>query len=298
MLNFTSRHITKASAIVSLSVVSIFSIVSPQSVKAAVLSQAIGDFSFTNFSRSPLSSDSFAFTSTLTTGSGTTAIANADALFETLPSANAFNFINNSAFIADKSGSALAESESSIIGSFLINSGETFSFDFFGLVDLLTFTEQPTDFATAVLETRYAIFNEKFSKNSSESSAHVPTELDFLSLFGQISTPDGADDVQVLNSNAVTLNQLNIVNNTGPTKTAETLLVEVSGRYERLFDQTSTLTLAEFKLGTAFGESKGVTDIPESSSPLIVLLGMGGAIAFSKRRFITLFKEDSLGETH
>lgn len=276
MLNFTSPG-AKTSAAVSLSVVSLFSFFSPQPAQAVVTSQSLGGFSFTNFSRRPVSTDSSAFTSTLTTGIDTDAIADADAAFNTRPKPNAFNSVFNSAFVSDSAGSALAESEAGIIGSFLISSGETFSFDFSGFIDLLTLIEQPSDFATAALETRYSLF--------SESDLSAPTELDFLSLFGQISTPDGADDVEVVNSKAVTLNQLDIIDDTGAAKTAESLSIEVSGRYERFFDQPTTLTLAELKLGAAFAESQGATDIPESSSPLVWLIGIGGAIALSQRRF-------------
>jgi hypothetical protein len=281
MFKFTDQRGAKASTAVSLSVVSLFSILSAQPAQAIALSQSIGEFFFSNFSRRPVSTDSSVFTSTLTTGqttgSDTEAIADADAAFETLPKPQAFNNVFSSA-ITDATGSALAESEAGIIGSFLIGAGETFSFNFSGFVDLLTFTEQPSDFATAALETRYSIFSE------GDAPSSEPLELDFFSLFAEVSTPDGVDNVEVLNSQAVTLDQLDILNDTGAAKTAESISVEVSGRYERFFDQPTTLTLAELKLGTAFSQSPDAADVPESSSPWVWLLGIGAAIAFSQRR--------------
>jgi hypothetical protein len=278
MFKFTDQRGARVSTAVSLSVVSLFSILSSQPAQAIALSQSIGDFSFTNFSRRPVSTDSSAFTSTLTTGetigNDIEALADADAAFTAQPRAKAFNSVFSSAFVSSPTGSALAESEAGVIGSFLIDAGETFSFDFSGFVDLLSFTEQPSDFAIAALDARFSIFSE----------GDEPTELDYLSLLTQISTPDSDDTVEVLNTSAVRLSQLDIINDTGATNTAENISVEVSGRYERFFAQPTTLTLAELKLSTAFSQSQAATDVPESSSPWVWLIGIGAAVALGRRR--------------
>ncbi len=266
----------KISTIASLSVVSFFSILPAQ---AATLAESQGGFSFTNFSVTPLSTNSSARTSTLTTGSGAFAIANADALFELLPNAEAVNVISNSAFTSGAFGSALAESNAAVIGDFAIGAGETFTFDFSGFIDLLTFTEQPTDFATAALETQYSIFG--FDADTSTS-----TELDFLNLFGEINTPSGADSAEVNNSSAITFDIFDITDDTGATKISEAISIQVSGSYKRFFNKTTTLTLAELKAGAAFSESQASTDIPESSSPMVWLLGVGSAIVLSRKQKI------------
>jgi hypothetical protein len=280
MIPFTYKRGSQAA--ISLSAVSLFSIFVSQPAQAAARSQSLGGFLFTNFSTTALSTDSSSSTSTLTFGTGADAVATADALFNTQPSAMAqpskgiaLNNISSLASTLDTPGSALAESEAGIIGSFALNPGDLFSFDFSGFLDLLTATDRPSDFATASLQTRYAIFSEDRLGNS--------VELDFLDLFGEISTPDGADDVEVTSSKAIKFSQLDIAKDTGASKTSESISVEVAGRYERRFDQKTTLTLAELKLASAFSESQAATDIPEPSSPWVWLMGIGGAIALSQR---------------
>ncbi len=265
------QRFAKASAAASLSVAAVFSSLP---VQAATLAESVGAFSFTNFSFAPLSTDSSTDSSTLTTGIGAQAIADADAQFDGFPDGEALNIVSNAAFTDGPNNSATAESEATVIGDFVANAGETFSFDFSGFLDLFTVTEQPTDFATALLETRYSIF-------TSDS------ELDFFSLFGQVSTPDGNDDYDVASSGAITLSELAIFDDFGPSQTAESLSVEVSGRYERFFAQETAFSLVEFKRGKALGQSQDKSqDIPESSSPLVWLVGVGGAIALVRRRAI------------
>jgi hypothetical protein len=272
---FIHQRLAKASAVVSLSMAAVLSGLPAQ---AATFAGSLGDFSFGNFSRAPLSTDSSVRTSTVTTGEGADAVANADAQFNTLPRSEAFNSLDNTAFTTGLVGSAQSESEATVIGNFLVNAGETFTFDFSGFLDLFTVTEQPTEFAAAALATQYSIITPDITSDSS-------TELDFFSLVGQISTPDGADDFNVANSDAITLLSLDISDDIGANKTSESLSIDVSGRYERFFAQTTAFTLVEFKQGEAFGESEPV---PESSSPVVWLLGMGGAIALIHRRTVAL----------
>lgn len=268
----------KIPATVSLSVASLLSVncLFVPSSQAAVFAESSGDFSFSNFSESPLATDASVFISTLTAGSGATAIATADSLFESVPTAQAQNVISNSAVISSGPGSALAQSDASVIGLFAIAPNSLFSFDFSGTLDLLTITEQPTETASAALETRYALFDDTDPDNV--------IALDFLSLFGQLNTPSGLDDFEISrSSDAVTLTDDFVANSFGNADAAEFLSIEVAGSYERFFETPASLTLVELKQGVAFAGSQAPVDIPESSSPLVWLVGVAGAIMLSRR---------------
>lgn len=267
MTLLTNRCGLKVAAAVSLSIASLSS---AQSAQAASIAESSGGFAFNNFSSTPLFTDSDTDTITLTTGNGSEAIATADAIFEIFPAAEAVNVLENSAFSAEPISSAFAQSEATIIGDFFVNAGDIFSFDFAGFLNLSTATETPADFAEASLITQYSIF----SQNSNETL----TELDFFGLFGQLSTPTGEDDFEIDSSEAITLNPFEVTGIVGPTETAENIAVSVSGSYERLFEAATTLTLIELKQASAFSQNDGSTQVPEHSSPLVWLLGVGGAI--------------------
>lgn len=279
MIEFSNQSYTAASVAVSLSVVSLFS---AHSVQAATLAQSTGGFAFANFSHTPLltASSTKTFTRTIsgsTDGSSSVAIATADAIFDAFPTAQAINTISNTTFTTNNLSSALAESEASIIGDFVIAPEEAFSFDFFGFIDLLSVTEDPDETATAALGTQYSIF-------STEEDDTAVSEIDFLNLFGQINTPEGADDLGVTSSEAVTIDFLEIDNTTGPDKSIESISIQVAGSYERVFDKATNLTLAELKIGTA--ESGTSQEVPEPASALVWMLGMGGAMLLARQRAI------------
>ena len=271
MTQLAEQRGVKISAAVSLSVASFFSM---QPAQAASLAEFSGGFSFSNFSSTPLFTDTDTDTVTLTTGNGSEAIAAADAVFQIFPTAQAANLISGSASSANPADSASAQSTATVIGDFFINAGDTFSFDFAGFLDLSTVTETPDDFATVSFVTQYSIF--------SQSDAGVLNELDFSGLSGEINTPTGTDDFDFDISDAITVDQFVVDSNVGPTETAESVKASVSGSYERLFKDDTALTLVEFKQASTSSKNKAATEVPEHSSPLVLLLGMGGVLAFSR----------------
>ncbi|MEM9088574.1 MAG: hypothetical protein AAGC93_07495 [Cyanobacteria bacterium P01_F01_bin.53] len=268
----------------SLSIASLFSVqaFSAPSAQAAAFADAFGDFAFESFSTAPFGTNSSVFTSSFSTGSGSSAIVNADALFTNLPSTQAVNVISNTASSPNTPGSALAESEASVIGSFAIAPNSSFSFDFFGSIDLVTAINQPSDTASAVIETRYVLFDETVNSSTTEPGTQSP--LDFLSLYGEINTPTGADVAEVDHSEPVTFSMLDIVNDTGSKQSEESIFIDVAGRYNRFFEQPTILTLLEIKQGIAFSKSQDAVDVPESSSPFVWLVGISGALMLSQRR--------------
>ncbi|MEL6814203.1 MAG: hypothetical protein AAFP03_05230, partial [Cyanobacteria bacterium J06598_3] len=229
-----------------------------------------------NFSVVPLDVESAARTFTFTAGNQADAISTADALFTLFPEAEAVNAISSSAFSSDDTSSAFAESEASIVGDFAIKAGDTFSFDFAGIIDLFTVTEQPTEIATAVLETQYSIFE-------IGNGATLPVELDFFNMFGEINTPGGLDDFGVEGSEAIALLSPIISDNTSPIQTSESLLIDVSGQYQRLFEKDADLALVEVKLGQALTNREDPVDIPDVSHPWLGLLAIAGVFLQNKQ---------------
>lgn len=270
MLNFTTRLLSKVSVALSLAIASGSTALPAQ---AATFADSVGEFFFSNFSQAPLGSDSTAFTSSFTSGSGSLAISDADALFTTLPEAQASNFVANSAFTADTPGEAFAQSESSIIGDFVVEAGETFSFDFSGFIDLFTAVDQPDESATAFLETQYSIFQ-------SDIGIDNGVVVDSFGLLGLLDTP-GEDALVTEATDAITLDTFDVTEVTGPDLLEELLVVDVAGRYERLFEQDSILTLVEFKIGNAGSQA---AQVPDSSNPLFGLFVVGAAVSLIKKQ--------------
>ena len=255
---------------------SLTSVASALPAKAMTLAGSQGSFSFSNFSIAPVSTDSSAttFTNTVGSDSGTIAIADADAIFTTLPNAGASNFIANSVFSSTLPSSALARSEASIIGNFEIAANQVFDFDFLSNIDLFTSIDRPTDLAAASLDIQYSLF-------AFDPATSTLNELDFFTLAGNISTPNGADGFSIDNSSAIALTLANIAHNTGARQTTEDISGQVAGSYRRLFDRSATLTLAEVKAGTATVETQAVA-VP--APDIIWGIGAFAAIAFAKRK--------------
>ncbi len=274
MIYFSSQRFNQIFTAFSLSIASCLVGVSAQ---AATFAESLGGLTFSNFSQAPLVTDSTALSSSFTAGQGSNAIADANALFELFPSAQASNFVANTAFTLNTPSEAFAESQASIFGSFNISAGSLFSFDFAGAVDLLTTVDKIGESAAAFFETQYSLFD-------TSSQPGASTELDFFRLFGQLNTPDGNDDFEIANSDAIALSTLDVNDITGLSLATEALSVGVIGRYERLFQQDTTVVLAEFKLGVAQGKQVKVPE-PSSSlaSSLVLLIVLGSAVGLIKR---------------
>lgn len=270
MMYFSSQRFNKILTALSFSVASCLLGVSAQ---AATFAESLGGLTFSNFSQAPLTTDSTALSSSFTEGQGATAIADANAFFDLLPSAQASNFVTNTAFTLNAPSEAFAESQASIFGIFNITAGSRFAFDFSGFIDLLTTVDQVGESAVAAFETQYSIFD-------TDSQSGLGEALDFFRLFGQLSTPNGSDDFDIANSDAIVVSTLDVNDITGLALATEALSVGVVGRYERLFQQDTTVVLAEFKLGVAQGKQ---VQVPESSSPLMVLIVAGSAVLLMKR---------------
>ena len=270
-MDYTSKTAVKASA--ALSIVAIACCYS-RPVQAVASADAIGGFLFSNFSQTPLQVESDVFTVSEAEGTGADAIADADAVFETFPTTQAFSLVTSSAFVVGGASDAFAQSEARVIGDFEISAGTPFSFDFTGFADLQTATESPVESAGALFTTQYSIFVQEQESNSF-------VELDFFNLFGEINTPTGSDALLAEGSDAIALARFDVQDNTGPNLAAESLTIDVGGRYERMFEQDASITLAEIKLAAVKGQNKA--DIPEPYSPVLWLLGVGGLLTIGRQ---------------
>ena len=149
-----NRHFYKICTALSISITSCLLGVSAQ---AATFAESLGRFSFSNFSQAPSSTNSTALSDSFAEGTGSTVVADAGALFELFPSAQASNFVTNSALATTAPSEAFSESEASLFGSFDISAGSTFSFDFLGSVDLTTSVDQ-ADTSNQIIELASAAF--------------------------------------------------------------------------------------------------------------------------------------------
>jgi len=243
---------------------------------AATPAQAItfalsqGAFELNNFSQRPNSTETDSDTDSLAISAdgSAVAIAEADAEFVVEPP-NAFNF-----FLADASGItgeylALAESEASVLGQFLVNAGETFSFDFAGFLDLLVFAELPQEEAAATGSIVFELFD--------ITNAAAPLLLDFFALEIGLTTSENGDFFLFDSSENVVLTEEETDFGEG-LGGEEFAFAGFSGSLSRQFESTTQLALVERK--------EGITSVsaPEPSNLLAILVVCGSGYAVWKRR--------------
>ncbi|BAU63153.1 hypothetical protein STA3757_05110 [Stanieria sp. NIES-3757] len=170
--------------------------------------------------------------------------------------------------------SGVAEGRTEVQGSFfvgssLIGTNETFSFDFSGFLDLESQIDQvlPRQFQT-IGEVAFQVY--ELDTNTSNL-----TLLDSFSLAGILNTDSKAKDALITNeaSDYITLNTNSNNNFGGNTETISTFF---AGNYSRSFNQETRLVFVSSSLSK-------VTPVPESSSWLS-LLGLG-LLPFINRKF-------------
>ena len=169
--------------------------------------------------------------------------------------------------------SGLAESTAAIIGyNFLIDKGETFSFNFKAALNLETSLDNPQfESATATGNIYFKLYETSNPDNW--------IYLDSFTLSGNLATMSNNDYLNYENSNSFTLNPSKTALETSFGEQQETAQASTQGIFSRNFDVLSNLTLVEAKTNQAeVNANRGSVSVPEPSNMLGLLLcvtGMG-----------------------
>jgi hypothetical protein len=233
--------------------------------QAATFGSSEATFNIENFNRNPLDIRTITdtLTNTISTGSPVNANANANANFKVDPN-YALTFASNSSISkAQGQGSSyLGEGQSfaAVLGyDFLVQPGETFSFDFNGLLNLKTSIDNPkAENATANGLLKFELFD-----------STTNTVLDSFSIVGNLATPGNGDALEFKQSGSITLdpNQTSFNKSFGGTQ--EFAQVAVKGKYSRTFDKLTYFTLVETKTNQVRVQA------PEPSAILGLLFSCG-----------------------
>jgi hypothetical protein len=235
--------------------------------QAATFARSTGVFEFTRFSQNPLSVGTFVDNNTFTiaTNGLTRATASATAIFLQNP-AQGFSTSTAEALGENRDYLGTAASEARLIGEFLIDSGQNFSFDFTSLLNLETEIDNPP------------AENARASGDISLAVLNMDTKeiLDFFSLTGSLQTEGDMDFLATQQSSSITSS--NLVNQSqfgGNKESARGLL---AGLYQRTFANKTNLRVVEVKRNLA------TVKTPEASSGIAFVV-YGGVIAlFLKKK--------------
>ena len=194
------------------------------------------------------------------------ALADATFVATTRPIANNFNLAQAHGIGREYLG--IAESKSAVVGSFFLapqaaNNPVTFSFDFFGSINLDTESNSGAAYVSADLDL--------LLYGGTDPDLSNQTLLDFFSFSSFLKTP-GKEIPSPIVWNAS--DNFNVrFNPTGVYGSAflkqETLSVGIDGTYQRKFDSPIYLTLKEIK------KNKAVVQAPEPSSTLALIVFSG-----------------------
>ena len=249
----------------------------PLSAQAASFARLEAGFAFSDFSLSPVSTQTESNADTFVTSfdGSAVAISAADALFTQVPVPagvpSAINQISAEALSLGNGALATAQSEASIIGNFLIGANETFSFNFTGFLDLETSIDRPVgERAIASASTIFALFDSRETDQS-------PQLLDSLEVFANLETQGDGDALDLLLSSDSSFSFDSIFGELNAGGLQESAFVGFTGSLQRTFDTSRTVTLVEIKRGVA------VARVPEPTS-ILALLGVVGISVGTKAR--------------
>jgi hypothetical protein len=245
--------------------------------QAATLSSSLANFKLNNFSISP--KDVITFTDTDSnavslTGQGTAssdAIANANFITDLINTKETFA-TNDSSSQANGDGkdySAFGESFAQVAGlAFQVAEGETFSFDFQGLLNLKTSIDNP-EIESA--KAKGSIWLALLDQNTGET-------LDFFNAVVNISTPNGKDSFVIENSKNIFFKPNGKSDSVSFGGNQEFVQADFQGYYSRKFTESRTLALVEFKSNYAS------VAVPEPESIYSVLLGGFTLLMIAKKK--------------
>jgi hypothetical protein len=245
--------------------------------QAATLSSSLANFKLNNFSISP--EDVITFTDTDSnavslTGQGTAtsdAIANASFITDLINTQETFA-TNDSSSQANGDGKnyfAFGKSFAQVAGlAFQVAEGETFSFDFQGLLNLKTSIDDPEiETATANASIWLAIFDQGTGET-----------LDFFNAVANLSTPNNQDSFAINNSKNIFFNPNGKSSNIRFGGNQESAQASIQGYYSRQFAESRTLGLVELKSNYAS------VAVPEPQSMYPVLFGGLTLLVVAKKK--------------
>lgn len=236
--------------------------------QAATFAQSEGAFTFTGFSQSPTNTQTSAIADTLAISEGGLVVADSrtEAVFLSAPSPTATNFFFNQTSGQKSNYLGLAQSQTSLIGTFQISAGDTFSFDFLGSLALTSEIDNPRrEQANTTASLSFVVLSGLLSDR--------PIALDFFEVFGRTHTPGSDDFLTIQGSDAITLNPGFPVVSLDLDGPSEVVFAEVSGSFRRTFEQDTLLTLVEVTQGTA-----RVQEVPESLGWIALIAVLSGSI--------------------
>jgi hypothetical protein len=253
----------------SLLLIPLISTVVGAPCQAVTIASSEAGFRFQNFSSNPLNVNTSAFSVTFTQAKGSASFADGDAnAFFTMIEPFAISETRSFARGQGNNFFGLADSQTEVLGNFLVDSNENFSFNFDGFLDISTSTESPTSGeATAAAAISWLLID---TTQNSESKI-----VGFFDVFAQLDTL-GNNDMFIFpqSSDNVTLDFLNSDSNVGATENMEFISTEFAGSLNTSFPRPTSLTLLEIQNSFALVEKT-----PEFTSILSIFsLGIFGLI--------------------
>lgn len=231
---------------------------------AATLASSEATVNISNFSTNPSDILTLADTDTDTFASNGSVTADADAVATFIQ--NPSSAANSSFSITNGDGSeyfGFAKSQAAVIGyNFLVNSGETFSFDFVTDLNLKTSIDNPQfESANATGNIVLKLYDTTNGDNW--------IDLDSFTIVANLATSGNNDYLYYDASDSITLSKSDYSDTSfgGNQETAE---VSTEGSFSRTFENLTNLTLVEVKTNEAS------VSVPEPSTILGLVLGMIG----------------------
>jgi hypothetical protein len=226
---------------------------------SATLATSQATLQLSNFSHNPSSTDPAKDTVTQKIGNDdqVTGQANADANFN-VNSSNPYQTTLSNTSLSQVEGNGIdysgtASSTSRVIGyNFQVNAGETFSFNFQGLLDLKTSIDSDFESANAVGNIVFQLYDNSDLQNP-------PVLIDFLTINGSLNSDNSdflADPLlNPIKSDRVVFNPNETISKTSFGGKQESATTSFQGRFSQLFERTTSLVLRAFETNSASAEA-------------------------------------------
>ncbi len=213
-------------------------LLTPSSSKQIAFAQATADTVLSNYNVSASNILTQAQVDLLVEGGVATAIGDASAIFKS--DANFSNLFTNITGIgSDGNFKVTSSSEAKVAASFSVAAYQTFSFDFIGNVALTAkeIKDSKTGYNEAKSKTAFLVLD--------TSDVNKPKVLDYFGMMGDLSSPEGTQDLKISSSLHVRINYKNKTLNTEPSDDPKSIREDVRGTYEQKFERATNITVVE-----------------------------------------------------
>lgn len=267
-LRFAKRFLSLVTPIVTSSALAPLALsIAASPGMAATLAFSEASFNLDNFSHNPQDVLTLTDTNTVAIATSGEVATEADAFADFITNPLPPSASNSSFSAVNGDGSdyfGLAESEAGVIGyNFLVEGGETFSFDFKAALDLETSIDEPqSEVASAAGDLTLELYD------STNPDKWIP--LDSFTLSGALTTPGDDDFLDYRNSASITFNPSETSFDSAFGGTKEFANASVQGSFSRIFDSETSLTLVEAK------NNQASTAVPEPASTAALLFCLTG----------------------